>query len=154
MSELIAFVYRSGVIGFGKTIPGNALELIRGKASCLRKEVSTPARLAYDNKTILCPGVPEAESEADAIKALEKFRSWLEKCRAKEQSVEDWNRLHPKGTRVIVHSTVEDRACCAPGRTTTKARLSFGHLVVRVQHLGRNDWVRISTLTFPEGDAE
>jgi len=39
----------------------------------LRSTVSAVARLAYDNETLLVPGVPEAEIDAAALAAVVAF---------------------------------------------------------------------------------
>lgn len=154
MKELIAYCCRSGVIKFGYELPAGTLEIIRGKVSRVRKNIEPAARLAYDNRTLLCPGIPEADTEEEALAAFDKFRTWIRGNWEKEEKLDAWNASHPKGTQVIVHSTVGDRACQVHGRTTTKARLSFGKIVVRVQASGENNWTDINVLTFPGSSEE
>lgn len=42
-----------------------------------RAVASAVCRHAWDGKTLLVPGIPEAETEADGLEALRKFRAWL-----------------------------------------------------------------------------
>lgn len=75
----IAYALRSGRIEFSP-LPEKEH---RGIAICpelagdphYREEIETWARLAYDNKTLLVPGVPEAKSEDDALAAVYAFCS-------------------------------------------------------------------------------
>lgn len=70
-----AFCWRSGKIEFGSKVPGGARPLGRGdKAFCDRVEAH--ARLAYDGKTLLVPGVPEAATNDDALLAVRLFIKW------------------------------------------------------------------------------
>ena len=39
--------------------------------------METISRLAYDGKTLLVPGVPEAETDDEAYEAFEKWIDWL-----------------------------------------------------------------------------
>jgi len=76
----IAYCNASGVIGFaeGKTpsVPDGALVIATGDKSTMGA-IRACARLAYDNKTYLVPGVPEAENQSDGIDALMKWRDWM-----------------------------------------------------------------------------
>lgn len=74
-----AYCNRQGVISFGKRIPDGMLPVLRGRDREIRRELGVAARLAYDNKTLLVPGVPEAKDEAEALTALQNFRRWLAK---------------------------------------------------------------------------
>lgn len=75
------FVYRSGEIRFHRAkITGydnGAMFLcdVPNRAARLRIEVR--ARLAYDNKTLLCPGIPEAENELEAYEAFSRFKEFV-----------------------------------------------------------------------------
>ncbi len=68
-----AFCYRKGQIGFGRSVPDGALLLGSGPARTLREKVSGLARHAYDNITLLVPGVPEAPDDTAALKAVGVF---------------------------------------------------------------------------------
>ena len=60
LGETGVFAYRSGQIALGRKCPRGALELIRGDVKTVTAIVKGVARLAYDNKTWLVPGIPEA----------------------------------------------------------------------------------------------
>lgn len=68
-----AHCYRSGVIGFGRTVPEGAIQIAHGRARMLRKLVSALARHAYDGKTLLVPGIPEERDDDKAADALGVF---------------------------------------------------------------------------------
>ena len=75
----IAYCWRNGTVGFtdGK-LPDGALILSKGNGTKWRDKVEVLCRLAYDNKTYLVPGVPEAEDDDDALNAVIRFRAVLE----------------------------------------------------------------------------
>jgi hypothetical protein len=68
---LYAHCYRSGEIKISRRDdePG-MLCLGSGTGTQFRDRVSVYARLAYDNKTLLVPGLPEADSETAASQPL------------------------------------------------------------------------------------
>lgn len=68
-----AYAFRSGHIGFGDIIPEGAMSLGKGDLKELLDLISGVARLAYDNETYLVPGIPEAETDAEALAAFTKF---------------------------------------------------------------------------------
>jgi len=74
---MIAYCYRSGQIefhyGFGRKTPEGAIWIGEGRGPQFRRKVEGRARLAYDNKTLLVPGIPEANNDAEALKALSRF---------------------------------------------------------------------------------
>lgn len=73
-----AFAYRNGEIGFADSIPSGALPIIGpNKKSISRARVEAGARLAYDGKTLLVPGIPEAQSDDEAYEAFRKWIDWL-----------------------------------------------------------------------------
>lgn len=74
---LIAYCWASGQIEFGTKVPEGAIEMARGKESIVRKHISATARLAYDGKTLLVPGVPEAADQKAAGDALAGHLAWL-----------------------------------------------------------------------------
>lgn len=69
-----AYCYRSGEIGFGFTIPDGTLPLGMGRAKNLREIVEVNSRIAYDGKTLLVPGIPEADTDDAALAAWRYFR--------------------------------------------------------------------------------
>ena len=77
LGETGVFGYRSGQIALGRKCPRGALELIRGDVKTVTAIVKGVARLAYDNKTWLVPGIPEADSDEDAFAALLAFKAQL-----------------------------------------------------------------------------
>lgn len=72
-----AYCYRSGEIEFGDTVPKGAISVLEGDEALVRERVSARARLAYDNKTLLVPGVPEANNEKEARYALFRFLEFV-----------------------------------------------------------------------------
>lgn len=73
-----AFCYASGRIEFGDHTPEGALPIALGLSSQLRNFISARAKHAYDGKTLLVPGVPEAPHQFGAMRALER---WLDLIR-------------------------------------------------------------------------
>lgn len=70
-----AYCYRSGEIEFGATVPEGALPLGKARgARKLREIVTVAARHAYDGKTLLVPGIPEADTDDAAAAAYRYFR--------------------------------------------------------------------------------
>lgn len=76
---MIAYCYRNGVIKFGKTEPKGALEISRGSGKTWKAKISARARLHFDGKTLLVPGIPEAKNNKEAIDALLKFTKFVNK---------------------------------------------------------------------------
>lgn len=73
----IAYCYRNGVIKVGTIRPPGTLPLFTGSLEELEKFISARARLAYDNKTMLVHGVPEAgEDEESACIAVAEWHEW------------------------------------------------------------------------------
>lgn len=70
---MIAIASRNGVIAFANKLPRKALPIASGDSKKLRRVVMALARQAYDGKTLLVPGIPEAANEAEKILALERF---------------------------------------------------------------------------------
>lgn len=69
-----AFVFRSGLVKFSATCPKGALPLVSAKLGrpFKRAEIAGLCRVGYDD-AFLIPGVPEAESEAAAYRAMRDF---------------------------------------------------------------------------------
>lgn len=71
---LTAYCRRSGEIGFARRLPNNAIILGRGPDEHVRKAAGVVARHAYDGKTLLVPGIPEALTDDAALEAVAWFR--------------------------------------------------------------------------------
>lgn len=78
ISKLTAYCYRSGQIGFARgRAPDGSIAIASAPARVLRDAVAGSARLAYDGKTWLVPGVPEAVSTDEALRALSHYAKRL-----------------------------------------------------------------------------
>jgi hypothetical protein len=73
-----AYCWATGKIEFGESCPDGALFLVEDEEDTVRRTCMALARLAYDNVTLLVPGVPEAPDENAAVAAVLEFRSLLE----------------------------------------------------------------------------
>lgn len=71
----VAWAWRTGVIEFGAAEPDGALPIARGPGKKLRAVVEALARHAYDGKTLLVPGIPEAANSNAAVDALLAFQA-------------------------------------------------------------------------------
>jgi hypothetical protein len=73
--KLTALADSRGVITFQheRKAPDGLISFARGWSKPLRENVEVNARHAYDGKTLLVPGIPEAEHDDDALDALERF---------------------------------------------------------------------------------
>lgn len=69
-----AYAWRTGVLHVGRRAPAGALKLFtftsRRAAIVAERVLQANARLAYDNTTLLVPGVPEADTDDQALDAL------------------------------------------------------------------------------------
>lgn len=74
---MIAYCWANGVIGFGRSLPDGAIVIAKGPSRPLRAMVSVASRHAYDGKTLLVPGVPEAPDQTAGSDALAQFLAWL-----------------------------------------------------------------------------
>ena len=92
---MLAFCWASGQIGFGRETPKGALPFAKGRPRVLRPFVDAVARHAYDGKTLLVPGIPEAPNQTDAGEALERFIEWL--------------ATHPRGGITVFTRDYRDR---------------------------------------------
>lgn len=98
-----AYCYATGQIGIGVVVPSGAVELAKGQHRALKEEIEVVARLAYDNETLLVPGVPEATSLDSAIAAVVGFVAWARndrRCsmwRCPGDVQEDLNQLVSQG---------------------------------------------------------
>lgn len=78
----VAYCWQSGVIGFTTTsspfCPDGSLPIIAGPWAKVRRAIYATARIAYNNRDFLVPGVPEAKlTKHDPVAALCKYRDWL-----------------------------------------------------------------------------
>jgi len=77
------FIYRSGQVKFHKSEAkgneGGGLYFGVFPRKKDRDRVQARCRLAYDNKTRLCPGVPEAENDDAAFEAAQRFGDFINK---------------------------------------------------------------------------
>lgn len=93
-SPLNAFALRDGSIGFcNGRVPHNAIRFARAPRGPLRLAVEVMARHAYDGKTLLVPGIPEAANEDAALLALSRFRREVMK-RATDPDWFGWMTRH------------------------------------------------------------
>ena len=81
-TPLVAYCWQGGDIEIGYTCPEGAIIITEQRPEELEEEfrslISARSRHAYDGKTLLVPGIPEADSEEEAFQALLRFRNWLE----------------------------------------------------------------------------
>ena len=69
-----AYAYRSGVVRVGRRVPARAIIVASSPSRYrLRGAVDMCARIAYDGRTRLVPGVPEAADDAQACNAAALF---------------------------------------------------------------------------------
>lgn len=77
-----AYCFQSGEIDFGVDLPEGTLPLGKARsAKKLREIVEVNARHAYDGKTLLVPGLPEADTEDAALAAWRYFRDLIDAAR-------------------------------------------------------------------------
>ena len=75
---LYAHCFRTGEIKISRKRDEPGMLLVgSGPGKELREKVSARARLADDGHTMLVPGLPEAESEKDALDAVNSFGDFL-----------------------------------------------------------------------------
>jgi hypothetical protein len=76
-----AWCWRTGAIGFGPAkhpAPKGAIDLACGSPRRLRDIVSVNARHAYEGRTLLVPGVPEAPDDVEALAAAKRFAALVQ----------------------------------------------------------------------------
>ncbi len=86
---ITAYCWASGEIEFAKgaNVPNAALPICAGPAKDVRALIAVSARHAYDNKTLLVPGIPEAPNQRKAGDALRTFCDWLKSRQYKSITV-------------------------------------------------------------------
>lgn len=72
-----AYCYRTGLIRFGNKVPDGAIQIAQGPSKLLRNMIDAVSRHAYDGKSLLVPGIPEAETDEQAADALQRFLNWI-----------------------------------------------------------------------------
>lgn len=77
---MIAYAWANGRIELGDRLPAGALPICKGPAARLRQVISATSRLAYDGKTQLVPGLPEAGDGLAAVDALITYCLYVERC--------------------------------------------------------------------------
>lgn len=82
---MLAYCWRTGRIDFGRSVPEGAIKIAQGPSKKLKPLICAVARHAYDGKTLLVPGVPEADTDDHAADALERFIDWITPSVAKLQ---------------------------------------------------------------------
>ena len=78
MAKIIC--WRSGEAEIVSRAPEGSATLMTGPRSQLEKLLSVHARHAYDGKTLLVPGLPEATDEKQALWAVDLFQVRLEEA--------------------------------------------------------------------------
>ncbi len=71
---MFAYCWANGEIEFGSRVPEGAIGFLRGPEEALVNAVQVAARHAYDGKSYLVPGVPEAGSNQK--RACDALISW------------------------------------------------------------------------------
>jgi hypothetical protein len=74
--------YRSGEVFVSKRVPKGAIELVRGHGTRLKRVLSAQARPSYDGVTLLVPGIPEADTDLQALEAAKAFELLIYKALA------------------------------------------------------------------------
>ncbi|MFN6055925.1 MAG: hypothetical protein ACK47C_07815 [Paracoccaceae bacterium] len=75
----VGFCYRSGEIDTAPSLfPEGTIPFVRSRKgpAKLKEIIGVKARHAYDGKTLLVPGIPEAADDQAAIDALDKWKAW------------------------------------------------------------------------------
>lgn len=74
----IAYCWRSGEIEITEKtlVPVGTVPLLEGEVTRLTEVVSATSRHAYDGKTLLVPGVPEDDSDDEAMSATLRWVLW------------------------------------------------------------------------------
>jgi len=75
---MFAYCFQSGEIYIGRRVPKGAIPIRKGRKKDLEKLLDATATLAYDNKTLLVPGIRLAETPEGKLKALLSYIKWLD----------------------------------------------------------------------------
>lgn len=79
MKKIVAYAWASGLIEFGQNCPDGALPVLVGNEQQVRELVDVLARHSRTSDALLVPGVPEAQSQDEAMEALTRFVKELNK---------------------------------------------------------------------------
>jgi len=74
--------YRSGEALVVRRVPKGAMKVVSGHGKRLKRVLLAEARHGYDGETLLVPGVPEAETDLQALFAVKTFEQRLLKALA------------------------------------------------------------------------
>lgn len=77
--QINAYCYANGVIKFRsakQSVPDGAILIVSGPGKVIRNQITAVARHGYDHKTLLVPGVPEAENQKERVEALINWCKW------------------------------------------------------------------------------
>lgn len=79
MSPMVAYCWPNGLIEFGESIPGCAIELARGPKSEIKTFFDSVARhgKGASDGALLVPGLPEATTMSRRLGAVVEFLTWL-----------------------------------------------------------------------------
>jgi len=69
--------WRSGEVLVSRRVPKGAIRIVTGHGKRLRRILVACARHAYDGRTLLVPGMPEADNDLAAIAAVKAFEAML-----------------------------------------------------------------------------
>lgn len=74
-------IWRNGAVAVrpNKARPDGGLTVCRGDARAMKRAVEVVARHAYDGRTLLVPGIPEADTEVEALAAAKAFAEQIRK---------------------------------------------------------------------------
>jgi hypothetical protein len=93
---IVAYCYADGTLKFNGKVPEGAIQVsiaperqpdkkMRENDQAVktwREKIIARCRLAYDNKTLLVPGIPEADTMDQKLDALMRFRQIIGDCHA------------------------------------------------------------------------
>lgn len=75
--------HRSGEAFVSRRVPKGTMKIVTGHGRRLKRVLCACARHAYDGKTLLVPGLPEADNDLQAINAVKAFEQMLRERLAK-----------------------------------------------------------------------
>jgi hypothetical protein len=78
---MYAYAWRSGLIGFRKNVPAGSLKITCGRKDEVEAVISVLARHGRGESEgmLLVPGIPEAETDDEALDALIAFCDMVKK---------------------------------------------------------------------------
>jgi len=75
-----AYCWASGLIEFGRKVPEGAIQISKGTGRKWKERIQVRARLAYDGKSYLVPGIPEGEDNKAKVEALARFAQFVNRA--------------------------------------------------------------------------